>query len=255
MSNDAPNFVETIVCLAASKRPSGRCIAGKRTSDHSWFRPVSNRPGQEILEYDGLYLDGTIPQVLDIINIACAEPRPQEHQKENVEVDHRFPWEKKGRASWKDVRELVDRDADLWATIEDSSGHNKNYRVPKDLVDESKGSLRLIELDEIVLEVAQKTLTSAYKTIWAHFTYKSQEYRLLLTDPEYERICLKNGAGEYRFRSVIACISLGRLHTDRNGEIAAHKFVASIITQKMADGLGRFFTIEWLKNLTNGFKG
>lgn len=116
MSNDAPNSIETIVCLANSRKSSGRCVAGKRTSDNSWFRPISNRPGHEISEWDRRYSDGKTAQLLDVIEIPCIEKRPLGHQSENVLIDDRFYWKKKGSASWSDVLKLVDQEADLWAT-------------------------------------------------------------------------------------------------------------------------------------------
>ena len=109
MSSDAPNSIETIVCLANSRKISGRCVAGKRTGDNSWFRPISNRAGHEISELDRRYSDGKTAQLLDVIEIPCIEERPHGHQSENVLIDDRFYWEKKGNASWDDVLELVEQ--------------------------------------------------------------------------------------------------------------------------------------------------
>lgn len=107
MSGDAPNFVEQIVCLANSRKISGRCIAGKRTNDQAWIRPISSRPKHEISEYDRRYADGETAQLLDIIEIPCIEKMPTGHQSENVLIDDQFYWEKKGRASWDDVVPLL----------------------------------------------------------------------------------------------------------------------------------------------------
>ena len=82
MSSDTPNSIETIVCLANSRKISGRCVAGKRTSDNSWFRPISNRAGHEISEFDRRYSDGKTAQLLDVIEIPCIEERPHGHQSE-----------------------------------------------------------------------------------------------------------------------------------------------------------------------------
>ena len=94
MSSDAPNSIETIVCLANSRKISGRCVAGKRTGDNSWFRPISDRIGHEISELDRRYSDGKTAQLLDVIEIPCIEERPHGHQSENVLIDDRFYWEK-----------------------------------------------------------------------------------------------------------------------------------------------------------------
>ena len=237
MSSDAPNSIETIVCLANSRKISGRCVAGKRTGDNSWFRPISNRAGHEISELDRRYSDGKTAQLLDVIEIPCIEKRPLGHQSENVLIDDRLPWKKIGRASWDDVLELVDQDADLWA-YGFSAYYNLNNRVPERLIDEDGGSLRLIELDEMVLHAGPKApeFGDMKPIVRASFNYRGQHYKLDVTDPEYERACLEKGAGEYRIPSVVACISLSEPHTNQNGETFAYKLVASIITKERAGG-------------------
>jgi hypothetical protein len=231
MSNDAPNFVERIVCLANSRKISGRCVAGKRTENHSWCRPISGRAGHEISELDRRYQDGNTAKLLDVIGIPCAETRPHDHQNENVLIDDRFYWEKLGRASWEDICGLVEHDAGIWADGF-SAYYNKNNRVPEVLIDEAGGSLRLIELNEIVLHAGPKApdFGNMKPIVRASFEYKGEEYKLDMTDPMFERACLEKGTGEYHLKSVIACISLAELHTDGY----AYKLVASIITPKRA---------------------
>ena len=237
MSRNVPNMFEIIVCLANSRKSSGRCIAGKCTDDNSWFRPISNRAGHEISEVDRRYSDGQTAQLLDVIGIPCIEERPHGHQSENVLIDDRFYWEKKGSASWDDVLELVDQDAELWENGY-SACYKQNDRVPDGLIDENGGSLRLIELDEMVLHAGPKApdFGNMRRIVRASFNYRGQHYKLDVTDPEYERACLENGAEEYRIPSVVACISLSEPHTNQNGETFAYKLVASIITKERAGG-------------------
>jgi hypothetical protein len=236
MSDDMPNLVEQIVCLANSRKIAGRCIVGKRTGgDRSWFRPISDRSGHEISEIDRRYPDGKTAQLLDVIEIPCIKAMPHGHQSENVLIDDRFYWEKKGRAPWMDILALVDQGADLWAN-EFNAYYNQNNRVPDGLIDEGGGSLRLIELDEIVLHAGPKApdFGNMKPIVRASFEYQGQEYKLDLTDPEYERACLEKGAGVYCLKSVIACVSLSELYTSQNGETFAYKLVASIITPERA---------------------
>ncbi len=231
MSNDAPNFVEKIVCLANARKIAGRCVAGKRLGDRSWLRPISDRPGHEISEYDRRYSDGKTAHLLDIIEIPCLEAIPSGHQSENVLIDDKFYWEKKGGASWQDILALIDQDADLWANGF-SAYYNLNNRVPEGLIDKNGGSLRLIELEKIVLHAGPKApdFGNMKPIVRAGFKYQGQDYKLDLTDPDYEAACLEIGAGEYHLKSVIACVSLAELHTDGY----AYKLVASIITSKRA---------------------
>lgn len=231
MSDDEPNLVERIVCLANSRKVSGRCVAGKRTTDGTWCRPISKRPGHEISEFDRRYPDGTTAQVLDVIEIPCIEKRPLGYQHENVLIDDRFYWEKKGRATWQAVLALVDRDADIWANGY-SAYYNRNNRVPASLIDADGGSLRLIELDEIILHAEPKApeFGKMKLVVRASFEYGGHEYKLDVTDPMFERDCLEKGNGRYHLRSAIACVSLAEPYTDGY----AYKLVASIITPKRA---------------------
>jgi hypothetical protein len=235
MSSDAPNFIETVVCLSNSRKTSGRCVAGKRTSDQSWVRPVSNRPDHEISENELRYQDGKTAQLLDIIEIPCIQLQPQGYQSENVVIDDQYYWEKKARASWQDIVVLVEQDADLWVNGY-SAYKNQNNRIPEAFLDRDAGSLRLIELDEIVLHAGPKApaFGNMKPSVRASFEYGGQDYKLDVTDRDFERACLKKGEGEYPLRSVIACISLSQPHTNQNGETFAYKLVASIITKDRA---------------------
>ncbi|MBN1299548.1 MAG: DUF4338 domain-containing protein [Actinobacteria bacterium] len=58
-----------IICLANSRKISGRCIAGKDLESFSWIRPISERDTHEISEEDRRYQNGEMPQLLDIIKI------------------------------------------------------------------------------------------------------------------------------------------------------------------------------------------
>ena len=69
---------KTFVCLANSRKLSGRCIAGKEFSNNipgDWIRPISEREHHEISEVDRRYSDGTTAQTFDIISVEFKEKR------------------------------------------------------------------------------------------------------------------------------------------------------------------------------------
>ncbi len=73
MNTENPNYIVQIVCLANSRKTSGRCIAGKEIDATGkvgcWIRPISARFSHEISEEDRRYPNGETAQILDIIEI------------------------------------------------------------------------------------------------------------------------------------------------------------------------------------------
>ena len=76
--------VKRIICLANSRKLSGRCIAGVEISRYGsaagWIRPVSAREHEEVSEHERQYEDGSDPRVLDVIDIPFVTPRPKGYQ-------------------------------------------------------------------------------------------------------------------------------------------------------------------------------
>src|SRR5713101_1785529 len=95
-----------IVCLANSRKHSGRCIAGKEVLAQgygAWIRPVSARQSAEISEEERRYENGALPRLFDIIKIPVIGATPQLYQSENYVIDAEYYWVKKGEISWPDV--------------------------------------------------------------------------------------------------------------------------------------------------------
>lgn len=218
---------KTIICLANSRKISGRCIAGKDPNDGHWIRPVSERDTHEISESDRQYQDGSTAQVLDIIEIPCKALAPQGYQSENVTIDADFYWKKIGNVTFDDLARLVDPGPLPWAS--DSSYSNLNDRVPEAQLNPQLGSLRLIHVDRLTLVVEPKApaFNDMKRVVRAEFIYNRTNYRIAVTDPVIEREYKSRGDGRYEVHSAYLCISLGELF---NGY--AYKLVAGLFTRR-----------------------
>ena len=89
-----------IVCLANSRKLSGRCVAGKEIGTNCWIRPVSDRENGEVSEYERQYEDGTDPLVLDIIDVPLLNAQPKDFQQENWLLDPDQYWRRVRRVRW-----------------------------------------------------------------------------------------------------------------------------------------------------------
>src|SRR5687767_9109418 len=128
-------YTKTIVCLANSRKPSGRCVAGREMTSSTiggWIRPVSSRATQEISEHERNYSDGRDPSLLDIIEIPMLTPQPHNHQTESHLIDPTQYWVQRARMSWQQLQTAVEDPAGpLWLNTS-SSSQGLNDRVPEE---------------------------------------------------------------------------------------------------------------------------
>jgi hypothetical protein len=226
-------YVKRIICLANSRKISGRCVAGIEIDNgalKSWIRPVSNRDSQEISEEERRYEDGSDPRVLDVIDIPLQEPKPHRHQTENHVINKAYYWIKAGTASWEDLQAAVDTSADtLWANG-DSSYNGRNDRMSQDLASRFKTSLMLIKPDSLTVLVRTEGVEfgNPRRRVRTEFAWKGVRYLLSLTDPVAERKYLQMDDGEYRVNDAILCVSVGEPWDDGK----CYKFCATLITQR-----------------------
>jgi len=95
---------KTIVCLANSRKYSGRCIAGKEILADGygpWIRPVSVRQYGEISEEERRYENGVSAKLLDILRVPLIGAAPQLYQSENYLIDSEYYRVKKGAIAWR----------------------------------------------------------------------------------------------------------------------------------------------------------
>jgi hypothetical protein len=220
--------IKSIVCLANSRKLNGRCVAGREVvggQPAGWIRPVSGRPSQEVSEYERQYDDGSDPRVLDIIDVPLLRPDPKMYQQENWRLDPKIYWVRTGRATWKQLGRLVEPNTSLW-TNGCSTYHGRNDVVPVATANTLSSSLTLIRVSKVQLVVFSpgEAFGNPKRRVQARFSLASTEYRLWVTDPDYERRYLARPNGSHDLAQCLLTISLGEPYKDE-----CSKLVAAII--------------------------
>jgi hypothetical protein len=227
-----PRYIEQIVCLANSRKHSGRCIAGKEVLPHGyglWIRPISARPSAEVSEEERRFFNGEDPRVLDIIDVPLIAAVPMLHQTENHIIASDCYWTKKGRLPWAEVKHLTDTPTALWSNG-DSTYYGVNDRVTVEQASTMTHSLLLIEPENpnVSVQTDGAEFGNPRRRVRANFSYQGTEYRLIVTDPVAERAFLAKPDGRYPLITAYLCVSLGEAHTDGY----CYKLVAAVMSQQ-----------------------
>lgn len=221
--------VKRIVCLANSRKLSGRCLAGKELHANgpgAWIRPVSNRSSEEVSERERQYEDGSDPKVLDIVDVPLKERRPKHYQSENWLLDSERYWVRVGKMSWSELHGISDDPVLLWLNTS-STNAGLNDRVGESDASKLTASLYLLHLRELTLRVFApgEAFGDPKRRVQADFRHHKIQYQLWVTDPVFERNYLAKPDGEYRVSECFVTVSLGEPHKG-----SCYKLVAAIIT-------------------------
>lgn len=187
-----------IICLANSRKLSGRCVAGLRIDGQGWIRPVG--PAQDGTLYTRHYTldDGTEAKVLDILRIDIASPRPQPHQPENWLVGN-IPWQLIARPAPESSLPI------LYSHLvygPDLLG-NRSDRVPYDSFSQApaQASLALVMPDTMHWDV-RTNIFSGRRQTRAFFTLGGTSYDLSVTDPIWEQRLATPSSGSFSRASI-----------------------------------------------------
>lgn len=208
------SYAKRLVCLANSRKISGRCIAGREIADGvvgGWIRPVSSRPTGEVSEEERRYQDGSDPKLLDVIDIWMKEPKPHGFQTENHLIDDEVYWTLVRRATSKELLASVETvTGPLWDD-QSSSYNGENDRVAEATAIALGTSLKLIEVAEVTLSVGIEgaAFGNAKRKVRGRFSMNGQTYLLGVTDPLIERQYFQKEDGNYSIGKATLCVSLG----------------------------------------------
>jgi hypothetical protein len=207
-------YVKRIICLANSRKISGRCVAGKEVAGNGfggWIRPVSSRPAGELSEYDRSYQNGVDPKLLDVIDIQMTQHAPHGFQTENHVIDDQAYWSLVRTCSLAELTAAIDSvPGILWNNLS-SSGNGLHDRVSEANAAQLQGSLLLIQVSKLTISIAVEgaAFGNAKRKVRGSFTYNDVPYMLSITDPTVEREYLQKPDGEYVAGPAILSISLG----------------------------------------------
>ena len=171
-----------IICLANSRKLSGRCIAGLRTDGQGWIRPVGRSPDGTLYWQHYRLDDGTEAQVLDILKVDLASPRPEPHQPENWLIGN-IPWQLTARPAPQRclsvLRSYIVRGPDLFGNQHDRVAFSSFSQTS------TQASLALVKPDTLEWHIT-KSFTGKRQTR-AVFTLSGSPYDLSVTDPLWEQ--------------------------------------------------------------------
>ena len=221
-----------LVILANSRKPGGRCVAGKVYEDDragKWIRPVSERPGQELNSEERRLEDDSEPELLDVLEMSIG-PRVE---RPRFQIENRAlgptsrGWKKLRRVNLQWIRKhALDYPKTLW----ENGCDPKNSRVPQDVVENRAGaipSLYLIEAKHLFVDKHKNR-----EAWYGAFYYRRMKYKLRITDPVVEGMLSQGKMGD-RLSNVVLCLSLGDAHRSDyvdDGKRAYHyKLIAGVL--------------------------
>lgn len=224
-----------VICLANSRKISGRCIAGKelvKGSAGGWLRPVSDREHEEVSESERQYKDGSDPCVLDVIRVPLIRPRPKDYQKENWLLHPDYYWVRTGQLPWTGLLAFVDNPATLWLNGS-STVQGLNDRLHLNSARRLASSLYLLRVPRMTLQVHApgEDYGNSKRRVQAGFSYNGENYRLRVTDPVIERRYLAMRNGKYVLEDCYVTVSLGEPYKGY-----CYKLVAAIVPRNEIPG-------------------
>ena len=198
----------TFVCLANSRKRSGRCLAGKAFDNGTyskWIRPVTEHPTEELQSNEYCLQTGEDAKILDLLEIKLREPKGRLHQQENWLMDISVPLKKNGSLTLEEVSKLVDSPESLWGTGT-STKNGLNNCVPISEINNHASSLYLVDVSKFKVEIR---ISFGRREMRGSFSYGGHEYKLSITDTHFEQRFVDKPLGDYEIDRTLLTISLG----------------------------------------------
>lgn len=223
-----PKVVKRILCLANSRKLSGRCLAGREIVNGRpgpWIRPVSDREHEEVSEQERQYENGNDPKLLDVIDVPLLKASPHAYQQENWLLDPKFYWARVSTRKWEQLQKFVEPDGPLWING-NSSTNGLNDRIFLSQSLKLQSSLRLIHITRLIIVVSRPgaAFGDPRRRVYGWFKHDGTQYRFSVTDPIQTRRFLAKADGQYKIGECCLTISLGEAYKGY-----CYKLIAAII--------------------------
>ena len=209
--------LQTIVCLANSKKLGAYCVAGVDPATREWIRPLGSGSHGAVTKQEQELDDGTRPGLLDLIEIPLGRAVPQHGQPENWELA-RGPWRRTGRLNDEDARALLEAlsiEAPVFGTNE------RSISVAEVEAGNVPSSLAVVRPQQ--LRWTKRVWPEGTK-IRAVFRHAGVWHDLPVTDPAWIAEFVDDSPGDFRHddaEQVYLVLSLGEPMDDEHWKLVA----------------------------------
>jgi hypothetical protein len=180
---------KVLVCLANSRKGTGsKCFAGYDMEEEAWIRPSGSGWNGAVLDSEETLLDGTLPNLLDLIEVPLTKPAPEPGQPENWPMGA-GQWKRVGRLSPQKALALLEGIAETGPVL-----GNRGKGLTPPTMASLKASLAVIEPPSIEW---QKTEGDA---LYALFEHSGRELKMKVSDPAWCDEFAEDDPGTYTWR-------------------------------------------------------
>ncbi|WP_095067344.1 hypothetical protein [Pseudomonas sp. Irchel 3A18] len=217
-------YTKTFLCLACSRKPEGRCVAGKEWVNGGfggWIRPVTPGDDSAITNEQRKYANGYSAVALDYVTAEFTEPEADGFQSENHFISQPSQWQCAGKAKNAILAQLVDSPTTLWSNTCPDSMNGKNDRVSEGKLTTKSDSLYLIKINELTVHIEE--IEDKNPKVRGEFIYNKETYKFKITDPKFEKQYESHKTGTYNKQIDYLTVSLGEVFDGY-----AYKLIAAV---------------------------
>lgn len=168
-----------VICLANSRKQSGRCVAGLRVDGGGWVRPVSAEPDGVLQSWHYTLASGREAALLDVLKMRLVCPQPAPHHPEDWLINT-GQWESAARAGLPQMLEFLQQSATAGPELLGGTESRIEYKALRRKP--AAASLALVRPQELHWQIEESPQAGKRRTR-AAFTLAGAPYSLPLTDP------------------------------------------------------------------------